>query len=168
MIFSYRKATESDHPFIISGCSASLRMTRDVPLIAMIDWANVMHPQVERLLARAQCIVAEGSVLAGFIIFDRDTQVVADDGLHVSDYVYYVYVAQPFRRNGVARSLFHAAGIDPTSRFHYACRTLSSYELRRQIPNAKYSPFYARYSPEENEDHARNYQREAARRKRYR
>jgi hypothetical protein len=170
MTFSFRPSTASDRPFIISGISASLRMTRDIPLISMLDYANIMHAQIAKLLDRTgvQCIVAEGSVLAGFIVFERGAQVVDELGLCAADYVFYVYVAQPFRKLGVARGLFAAAGIDPASRFHYACRTLSSYEARGQVPRARYSPFYARFTPEENDQHARDHAREATRRKRYR
>lgn len=150
--------------FIVSGCSASLRMTRDIPLITMADYASVMHPQIEKMLDRAgvQTIVAEGSVLAGFICFERDAHIADRDAvthrrcsITIADYVFYVYVAKPFRRRGLARELFNAAGIDPGSRFYYACRTLSSWELRGKIPLAHYSPFYARYSPAENDAYRR-------------
>lgn len=176
MTFAYRPATAEDRQFIVSGCSASLRMTRDLPLITMADYATIMHAQIAKMLDRAgaKTIVAEGSVLAGFICFERDAHIVDEVSTHrrrgitIADYVFYVYVAQPFRRRfGVARGLFAAAGIDPASRFHYACRTLSSWELRDKIPLAHYSPFYARYSPEENQRYERSI-REGHARKRHR
>jgi GNAT superfamily N-acetyltransferase len=171
MIFSYRTAVDADRQFIVSGCSSSLRMTRDLPLITMEDYAEIMHWQFGKALARprAQTIVAEGSVLAGFITFERGARLVDERGiLETADYVYYIYVAGPFRRNGVARALFHAAGIDPRARFHYAARTQASWELRKYVPLAKYSSLYARYSPEENERHEREHARQATRPRRQR
>jgi GNAT superfamily N-acetyltransferase len=160
VIYKYRPARDSDRQFIISGGSSSLRMTRDLPLITMEDYAGIMHGQFAKALVRdgVQTIVAEGSVLAGFITFERGAHVIDERGvLEVVDYVYYVYVAKPFRRNGVARELFEAAGIDPMSRFHYAARTKWSWELRNRVPNARYSSLYARYSPEENKQHEREH-----------
>lgn len=156
MIFTCRPAIAADRMFVISGWSASLRMTRDVPLISMADWSSIMHPQIAKVIDRAgaQTIVAEGSVLAGFVCFERDARI-RDESRRtvVADYVFYIYVAQPFRRRGVARGLFDAAGIDPASRFHYACRTLSSWEVRPKFPAAHYSPYHARFQPEESHCH---------------
>ena len=131
---TFRPYTADDRAFILSGWSASLRMTRDVPLIGMDAWADIMRPVIDRVLSRSECIVAEGSVLQGFIAFQQP------------DYVLYCYVAQPFRGNGIARGLFDAAGIDPSSRFRYACRTKASWECRNKIPSAIYDPFHIRFS----------------------
>jgi GNAT superfamily N-acetyltransferase len=172
-MFTYRPALPTDRQFVISGWSASLRMTRDIPFLTMADYADIMHSQIAKALERegVRTIVAEGSVLAGFVTFEPDAQIVDDlathrrGGVAVAGYVFYCYVAQPFRRRGIARALFDAAGIDPASRFHYACRTLSSFELRGKVPSAHYSPFYARFSPEENQHYAREHDRETSARK---
>lgn len=162
MIFTYRPALPDDRRFIVSGWSSSLRMTRDLPLITMADYADIMHPQIEKTLDRTgvQTIVAGGSVLAGFITFECEARLFDDRGWANADYVFYVYVASFFRKRGVARDLFRTAGIDPASRFHYACRTHGSWELRSKIPLAHYSPMYARYSPEETAQHERDHRRE--------
>lgn len=118
-------------------------MTRDIPFIAMADWAAVMRPVITKALNRCECIVATGSVLSGFIAFERP------------DYVLYVYVPQPFRRNGIARGLFAAAGIDPESRFAYAARTKASWELRSRIPLAVYDPYRCRF-PRDDDRRERN------------
>ena len=146
MTLATRRARSDDRPFIVSGWSSSLRMTRDVPLVPMAQWAAVYHPIIESILDRrhVETLVVEGSVLAGFICFEQP------------DYVFYCYVAQPFRRGGLASQLFYEAGIDPASCFRYACRTLASWHLRSKIPLAQYDPFHARYTPEENEQHDRD------------
>lgn len=139
-----RQMLDEDRQFVVSGWSASQRMTRDIPLIEHEDWATIWHPVVRKALNRTgvQTIVAVGAVQWGFITFEPP------------QYVYYVYVAQPFRKRGTARRLFAAAGIDPRSRFGYACRTLASWECRDKMPQAHYDPFHARFSPEAN--HARD------------
>jgi len=133
-VIRFRPAIAEDRPFIRSGFSASLRMSRDVPLIAMSDWADIMHPVIDRVLDRVSAIVAHGEVLQGFIAFEPG-------------YVVYIYVAQPFRRNGIARGLFDAAGIDPGSRFDYACRTKASWECRHKYPLAEFNPYRIRFAP---------------------
>lgn len=135
MTASYRYAVPDDRKFILSGWSSSQRMTRDVPLIPMKRWADVWHPIVNQVLdqPRTCAIVAHGAVLQGFIAFQPPL------------YVLYVYVAQPFRRNGIARGLFAAAGIDPRARFSYACRTKASWECRNKVPFAEYDPFPVRF-----------------------
>ena len=158
---NYRPAIAADRAFILSGWSSSLRTTRDMSFIKMADWASVMRPVLEKTLDEASVIVAEGEVLCGFIATDprpprklqrrRARRPVAPAFV---DYVLYIYVAQPFRRAGIARTLFHVAGIDPMSRFSYACRTLASWECASQFPNAVYDPFRARFSKED-KDHDR-------------
>lgn len=134
---SIRPMIAADRQFVISGWSSSLRMSRDVPLIPMSRWADIMHPVIDAALDRqaARTLVAHGEVLHGFICAEPR-------------YVLYVYVAQPFRREGVARALFAAAGIDPGAQFGYACRTRASWELlviHRKCPMATYDPYHARF-----------------------
>ena len=166
MIFTYRPTQPEDRMFIVSGWSSSYRMSRDCTT-PMAIYAKQKHEEIDCHLKRerVQTLVAEGSVLAGFISFEPRARIVDEYGLVTADFVYYVYVAQPFRRRGVARGLFGAAGIDPSTRFHYACRTLGSWELRDKIPLAHHSPYYARYSPQENERNERDHIGKAARRK---
>ncbi len=137
MTFALRPMQPDDRQFVISGWSSSLRLSRDVPLIPMVLWADTMHRVIERALERpmAQTLVAHGEVLQGFICAEPS-------------YVLYVYVAQPFRRLGIARALCGAAGIDPMARFGYACRTRSSWQLltvHKKAPLATYDPFHARF-----------------------
>lgn len=138
MTASYRAAIPADRPFIVSGWSSSYRLTRDSN-IPMPLWASLQHQAVKWYLDKpgVECIVAHGEVLRGFIAFERP------------DLVLYVYVAQPYRRSGIARGLFMAAGIDPASRFAYAHRTLTSWELRSKIPAAYFDSFRARFAEKE-------------------
>ncbi len=149
-----RAAIAEDRDFIVSGWSASLRSSRDIPLVPMATYAATFRPIVARHLELARAVVAHGEsgVLFGFIVYDSATYHVELGRRRVTldGYVLYVYVAAPFRRRGIARRLFAAAGIDPTQRFGYACRTRSSWELRSKIPLAEYEPYRARY--EEIED----------------
>lgn len=141
MTTTIRPMLPADRAFVRSGWSASLRTSRDVQLIPMRLWAVTMHPVIDHALDRpaARTLIAEGEVLQGFVC--------AEPG-----YVLYLYVAQPFRRLGLARALLAAADIDPARRFGYACRTRASWELivlHRKAPLAVYDPFRARFDPEQ-------------------
>ena len=145
-----RPACAADRDFIVSGWSASLRSSRDIPLVPMSTYATTFRPIIEGHLARAQVLVAHGEagVLFGFLAFDPSTYVATIGRRHITldGYVLYAYTAAPFRRRyGVQRRLFAAAGISPLQRFGYACRTRSSWELRSKIPLAEYDPYRARY-----------------------
>jgi hypothetical protein len=133
---TYRDFTEQDRAFVVSGWSSSQRMTRDIPLVPMSHWAAIWHPVVAAAMARprARTIIAQGvEALRGFVTFEPG-------------YVLYLYVAAPYRRNGIARGLLEAAEIDPLSPFEFACRTKTSWELRGKIPAARYNPYRARFA----------------------
>lgn len=133
-----RPMVDDDRAFVISGWSSSYRLSRD-SIVPMAMWADTMHAVVGHYLARlsTRVLVAHRDTLWGFLAYDLD-------------YVFYCYVAQPFRKGGVARALFDAAGIDPGGRFGYLCRTRASWELQQagKIPGARYDPFRARFEPE--------------------
>lgn len=136
-MIAVRPMQSDDRAFVVSGWSSSLRLSRDISFIPMARWAELMRPVIEAVLARpaARTLVAHGEVLQGFVSFEPR-------------YVLYLYVAQPFRRNGIARSLLEAAGIDPSAPFGYACRTRASWELivlHRKAPFAVYDPYRARF-----------------------
>jgi hypothetical protein len=138
-VITLRPAIPDDLQFIVSGWSSSYRMSRDCTT-PMALYARQKHEEVRYYLDHsAEVIVAEGSVLQGFIAFERP------------DYVFYVYVPQPFRGRGIARQLFYAAGIDPSSRFEYHARTRASWECRHKIPLAVHNSLRARF-PKENHE----------------
>lgn len=143
-ITHYREATEGDCQFIVSGWSASYRMSRDVALLQMSDYADVMRGIVRAVLARprTRTIIAHGEMLRGFISFEPSS-------VGASHIVHYIYVAMPYRGHGIARGLFDAAEIDPIRPFDYSCRTRASWELRSKAPLAIYNPLRARFAEEE-------------------
>ncbi len=150
-----RYATADDYPFILSGWSASLRSSRDFAFIEMDQWAALMRPVFERHLQRSLCLVDTGETdesRRGFIVYDAPRPGEYVDGPRGMEpdrgYVLYVYVAAPFRRWGVARGLFEAAGISLDSRFHYAVRTKASWECKGKIRAAVFNPYRARFKKE--------------------
>jgi GNAT superfamily N-acetyltransferase len=115
----------------------------------MAIYADTFRPIINRHINRTNVLVAHGEtgVLFGFIAYDPTayTAIVGGRRVTLAGYVLYVYVAGPFRKRGVARTLFAAANILPAQRFGYACRTRSSWELRSKIPLAEYEPHRARH-----------------------
>lgn len=148
-MIAVRPFAERDRAFVVSTWVNSLRNSDHAGMIAHESWHPVMRPQVNRLLdsADVRTLVAHETEdpdpvadLYGFLTAgERDPHV----GVPV---VFYCYVRQPVRRMGIARRLFAAAGIDPASPFHFACRTSAVGELyaARKIPCAKFTPMLAR------------------------
>lgn len=142
-----RPASPDDDAFILSGWSASYRMSRDLPFVQMDAYADFMHPVIRSVLARprTQTLVEAGEVQHGFISFEPSQ-------LGAPTQVHYVYVAKPYRRRGCASDLFHAAGIDPNGPFEYASRTRASWELQvlhKKTPLARFNPLRSRFAEEE-------------------
>lgn len=80
-------------------------------------WLAVL-PDEEPPLDVAGFMVSEIGPNVGRRIGDRVVVHFAEKAL-----VHYVYVKNDYRRHGIARGLFAAAGIDPTRPFLYSCRT---------------------------------------------
>lgn len=138
MTASYRFAVADDRQFIVSGWSSSFRLSRDCTT-PMPMYARHKHEEIGYYLDApwTRTLVAHGHVLQGFLSYRPPTSVL------------YVYVAQPFRRRGIARGLFDAAGIDPASRFTYVYRTSWSARLRSKVPYAAHDPLPVRFGDEE-------------------
>lgn len=145
MTVSYRDATADDRTFIVATWSASYKSSHYAGLIQSEDWADVMHHQIEKVLARpgARAIVAhdehDETILCGWIFGDTTERVPT---------VFYVYVKEPYRRTGIARGLFEALGVDASRRFVYACRTRIVSQLASKIPASRFDPEQARYPRE--------------------
>jgi GNAT superfamily N-acetyltransferase len=142
---AYRRAIEDDMRFIVESFLESFRTCYSAGLIAMDDWYTVMRPQAQKLFARpgAEQYVAhhpgeefKGVDLYGFIAVERG---------HESPVVVYVYVKSDYRRQGLARGLFAAAGIDPRRAFVYVARTAIAMKLRDKAPLARWSPLTVRF-----------------------
>jgi len=154
-VTAYRPMLDVDREFVISAWSSSFRMSPYAGPLAMDTYADVMHAEIEQILARpsTQVIVAhepgetiDGGrpFLYGFIVRRIGGQ---------RPYVYYVFVKHFYRRGGKrhaldvghARGLFAAAGINPLAPFSYMCRTLWSDRLATKIPLAEWNPIAGRY-----------------------
>jgi GNAT superfamily N-acetyltransferase len=144
----FRRAAAGDLPFVISSWSSSYRTSYYAGLVTMNDWADVMHVQLRKILARPSIVtcvahdpdedLAGSADLLGFIAGD-----VADRSK--VPLVLYVFVKAHYRGNGVARGLFNALGVDPSKPFDFACKTPVVRELERKIPYARWSPLRARF-----------------------
>jgi hypothetical protein len=138
----------ADRPFIVSGWSSSYRASRNETR-PMALYATQKHAEIAFYLERCSTLVAHGEtgVLFGFLAYDATEYLhdLAHFGSHTFGYVLYAYTAEPFRRRGVQRALFAAAGIDPSRRFGFHCQTRSSWEIRSKIPLARHDPYRARY-----------------------
>lgn len=144
-MIAQRPAEEADWQFVISTWSRSYKGSRSAGLISSDDWADVMHRQIRRALALpgVRALVAfdaiDPSFLYGWIAGDASAQL-----------VHYVYVKEAFRRAGVARGLFMALGVDPSSGFSFTCWTPACARLAAKIPSARHRPDLARDAhPEE-------------------
>ncbi|HEX4351832.1 MAG TPA: GNAT family N-acetyltransferase [Polyangiales bacterium] len=145
-----RPAVDADRQFIVSGWSASYRSSHDIALVPSEWYADIYHRVINYHLDRVAVLVAHGETetLFGFIAFDPQTYVatINDRRVTLDGHVYYIYIAEPFRRRRIARRLLEAAGIAPDQRFGFACRTRWSWMLRAKTPNAEYDSFKSRYS----------------------
>lgn len=143
-----RHATADDRPFIVSGWSSSYRPSLNETRPGAL-YARQKHEEVNYYLDRCDTLVAHGEagVLFGFIAYDPTTYVAGSGErrrtLHGS--VLYLYVAEPFRRRGIARRLLAMSGIERLSRFGYLCQTRWSWLLRSKLPLAEHEPYRARY-----------------------
>lgn len=143
-MIAFRPALPRDRDFIVSAWSASLRKSDYAGMIANEHWADIMRPQIERVLDSRgmQVTVAceTGATpgvadLYGFIAADLSRMVPV---------VGYVFVKQAYRRSGIARRLFAAVGIDPKLPFDFICRTAIVEKLERHIPHATFRPVLGR------------------------
>jgi len=150
-VATIRPMTPADRQFVRSGWSASYRTARDLPLIPMKGYADIMHPIIDSYLddPRVQTLVAAGDlgVLFGFVSVDPRHYVteIRNEDLELAGYVYYLYVAGPFRGRRIAKQLLAAAGIDRTAAFGFAASTPWSRKLRSKIPFAELDTLRARF-----------------------
>jgi hypothetical protein len=143
-VISHRPATADDLRFIVSAWSSSYKDAHTAGMIGTERWATVMHAEIERVLEQAgtQTRVAfearDPAFVYGFIAGDPSTPA-----------VFYCYTKAAFRRQGIARGLFGALGVDPTRRFLYACKTAVVSRLGDKLPAARFDPGIARYPKEQ-------------------
>lgn len=167
----YRLAEPADRTFVVSSFLASYRTAHAAGLIPMDLWDETMRPIWAAALDRPGVTTHVAAWeddddhvadLAGWVAVERGylvsqkvrrfrrwcrRLVVATEPL-----VLYVFTKQAYRRSGVARGLFVAAGVDPRLPFLYAAKTAIVGALADQIPLARWDPMIVRYPPHSEED----------------
>lgn len=143
---AYRKAIAADMPFVVDSFLESFRTAHAAGLIVMSDWKAVMRRQLALMFQRPGTEV--------WVAY-RPGEDVADLygwlGLQKADrpLIFYCYVKQAYRRLGIARGLFAAAGVDPVGDFDYAAKTAVVTHLASKMPRAKWNPLRARFDKKE-------------------
>jgi hypothetical protein len=146
MKLAFRNVTaRDDRQFVVSNWSASFKKSHSAGMIWTEDWAAIMHGQIDRVLDRpdATTLVAfeatDPTFLYGWI---------SGDVSEAMPVVFYCYVKESFRREGVARKLFERLGVNPRAPFVYVCQTPTSIRLSSKVPSARYNPLEVRYPKE--------------------
>jgi GNAT superfamily N-acetyltransferase len=138
-------ASPTESHFIVDSWVRATMYAHAAGLIAFEDYFAVKIPQVEKVLHRpsVRTLVAYET--------DDDTRVAdlygfitAHTGVVPQGLVYFVFVKEPYRRQGVARRLFHAVGIDPSKPFLFGEKTGVVTDLQYKIAAAKWVPLLAR------------------------
>jgi GNAT superfamily N-acetyltransferase len=136
---------EQERFLIVSAWTQNYKHAKTRGFIQAEDWYRVMDEQVDKALKRpdVRTIVAYNveatdhvADVHGFITADTEER---------PPLVYYVFVKENYRREGIARGLFAAMGIDPTKPFNYVCSTPFVRRLERKIPLAKWEPDFGTY-----------------------
>ncbi len=146
MTIDYRRALPRDREFVISTWSSSYKDSHSAGMITDEDWPSVMHVQIGKTIDRPDCtvIVACDSTARDHIA-DLYGFIAADSSVPL---VWYVYVKSAYRRLGIARGLYAAAGIDPAAAHSWACKTAVAAHLAKpvneggagKIPHARFDP----------------------------
>ena len=135
----YHPATAADRPFILSDCSRSYKHSHSAGMTPEELWAENAHKSIAVYLDRPTtitimaCDPANQEVRLGFVC--------ADIVSRTFPYVYYLYVAQPFRRMRIANALLARAGVDRSKPLTFLCKTPTSIKLAAKAPLAKHDPF---------------------------
>lgn len=156
MSLSYRRAEERDLPFVVRSWVSSYRTAYAAGLLLMDDYRLIMERQVRRVLERpgVEVWVAYApdeddprADLYGWIAVERGYEVPVAGRMQPAEepLVHYCYVKSNYRREGIARGLFRAAGIDPAEPFAFTCTTGVVADLRHKIPRARWNPLIARH-----------------------
>lgn len=130
---------------IVSHWSSSYKKSHYAGLIWCEDWAAVMHPQITKVLERQArtAILAVDAKDAAFIY-----GFIVGDTIGPTPVVDYVFVKEPYRREGIARALFGELGVEPRQRFVFSCKTRVVSQLADKIPGGRFDNEQARYPKE--------------------
>jgi GNAT superfamily N-acetyltransferase len=153
----FRPMTDADRTFVCDSWVSSLRTSYDAGMTPMSRWHERAWGDVEHYLDRPNvrtivaCEKKDQAFLYGFICADPSEQIEHIGGDRTRTwpaFVYYIFVKAPYRRDGIARSLFDAVGIDPRGRWLYGWATPLARDLKMKIPLAKKNPLPARFGKE--------------------
>lgn len=132
-----------DRAFIRSTWARAFKYSHDAGMIHTDDWPEVMHKQINRALDRPDaraiicCADDDADYFFGWIAGDTSGR---------TPVVFYCYVKEPSRRQGVGARLLEALGVDALKPFIYTCRGPSAMShFRHRIPLARYYPPEVRY-----------------------
>ena len=151
---TYRAATAGELPFVFHSWLRSFQGTHYAGPLPDDLYYEAYHTAIERLLARpgvrVLCAVDAGAepgerALFGYLVIEPATT-----GQPFQAVVHYAYVKEPFRRNGVFKSLLTAAGVKPTGPLAYTFRTPIAGRLAGAggpFPAAVFAPKLARKAP---------------------
>jgi len=167
-VIDYRRSVDADRPLVVGFWIESYRTAHAAGLIPMHQYHDVYREAVTWVLERpgVETWVAfkpgeeAGFDLYGWIAVERDVMVPKRVRRRVEGrmqwveelvqaecpLVHYVFVKESFRRRGIGRGLFVAAGVDLRTRFLFTCKTALSSELEQRLaPEAAWRPLVARY-----------------------
>jgi GNAT superfamily N-acetyltransferase len=148
---TYRPGEAEELGFIVSSWQKSFRTAYAAGLIQMTDWADVMEPQLCKVLARPAVRVWVAANphtedrrldVHGWIAVEHDPDGAID---REPPLIHYCYVKQAYRRMGLATGLVKAAGIDTSVEFHYTCKTPVVTKIA--LPCGRWRPLRARFAP---------------------
>lgn len=154
-MIAYRNMEDRDRDFVISSWSTSFKASFAAGMIYTEDWPDVMHKQIERVLARpdARTVIAYERKAREFIYGFACGDVSADAGFldpnerkRPAPVLFYVYVKSSYRRQGIAKGLVAELGIDTSKAFLYACKTeIVTRVFRPKIPLGQWDPVVPRF-----------------------
>lgn len=144
MTIAFREATRSDRAFIVPTWSRAYKSSRYAGMTWHEDYAAHQHRQINHALdlPDARAVIAYESNDPAFFY-----GWIAGDVSEALPIVYFIYVKDGFRKQGHARRLFRALGVDPARPFVYACNNDVVHELcdAGKIPLARFNPNELRY-----------------------
>lgn len=150
-------SSPKDREFVISSWLDSSRSSYSSGLCPMHMWYArewpirewyIDHPSIKTLLAYEK---DDPDFLYGWVCADPSVQSIPDKSGSVHYWpalVLYVYVKQSYRKEGVARRLFQAVGVDVSKPFLYASNTVTASRIASKVPLARFNPLAARYMEE--------------------
>jgi len=154
-----RDAQVTDRAFISQTWVTSFRSSQDTGPVPVEIYFDTFRKVIADLLARpaVKVLVAVDSELPppheihGYLVFEpgphrKGTQMLPKSAVH------FCYVKELHRRQGVARSLFREAGIDPAHPFFFTFRTPDARAvLKERRWQGEYHPNIVKYTKQSKE-----------------